>query len=86
MKPISTTMYDPLHVWLVNGIANCEIHNFLEHAKGVVGVGYPELHQYMSVWHWPSNVADPPENAFGTGREKASGDHFKGGASEILSL
>lgn len=86
VKPISTTMYYPLHVWLVNGIANWDIHNSLAHAKVVFGVGSPELHQYMSVWHWPSNVAHPPKNALGTGREKASSDHFKGGASEILSL
>lgn len=87
IRPASCVMYDWMHVFLVHGAFQTEVHLLLDKLKGI-GLGFKELHAYASTWNWPSWVRCSPKAVFNERREAAcsSADTFKCAASEALSI
>ena len=50
--PKSSTMYDWMHVFLVGGLANTEIFQWLQTLKSC-RIGYKEIQGFMAPWHFP---------------------------------
>ena len=86
VKPISCTMWDFCHVWLVAGIVQVELHLFLGAAKRELGLKFQDMDTYLKLWRWPSAVNDVPRNTFSSQRAQACEDSFKAGASELLNV
>ena len=58
IRPISATMMDWMHNYLVNGVANFELHLWLGKAKSEVGVRYATLQEFVqAAWQWPHSQA-----------------------------
>ena len=86
--PISSTKMDWMHNLCVGGVASVEIHLFLERCRGELGVRYADLEVFAQAdWRWPAWQGNHkvPE-VFSKSRERASSDHFRAGASEILQV
>ncbi len=89
LPPITSFMYDFMHVYLVSGIANHEVHHFLQALKAVLRLTFTHLRRYLQEagWHAPAWCAKMRlQDVFSEAREKATSDSLKAGASELLSL
>ena len=88
VKPISCSMNDWCHVFLVSGIAQIEMWLFLEHAADVANLQFSDVHDYLQAYHWPAACHNPPRCCFNVARAKpcAEAGKFKCGASEFLNL
>lgn len=54
VRPISGTMMDWMHNFLVNGVVNLEFHLYLSRAREELGVRYEQLLAFTtSAWKWP---------------------------------
>lgn len=86
VKPISTTVYDWCHIYLVGGIAQIELYNFLQKARADCGLVYDQVHQYVQLWTWPKACKSPPKDVCNPRRATAHTEKFKAGASETLDF
>ena len=86
VAPISVTTMDWFHNFLVNGIVNVEIANFLHRCRTQLGVTYKHLNTFCTAdWRFPTNQqTHKVTDLFTSSREKASADTFKASASEVL--
>ena len=88
--PVSSLTYDWQHTFLSNGIASQEVLNFLGACKGI-GIRniYGLLEQYcQAAWEYPfqhRGAGRMIHKIFCKSREKTSHDHWRSGASELLS-
>ncbi len=87
VKPASTTMYDQMHVFLVNGLVIWELFSFIAAMKHGFQIGYKQLHDFLKPWQWPKDkVKAKVCQVFNEKREASSKEHVKAGASELLSV
>ena len=89
--PVSSLTFDWQHTYLSNGIASQEIGNFLGACKAVgIARVWSLLEQYcQSNWQCHKQGGQflrSVHTAWNKTREKASSDHFKAGASEVLTV
>ena len=90
VAPVSSMRYDWQHTYLSNGIAAQEMHRFLASCKasGIADI-WPLLEKYCQAnWLFPNALASNGRDVhktFNKYRAKASEDHWKSGASELLS-
>lgn len=90
-RPVSSLCFDWQHTYLSNGIASLELFVFLKSCKasGLTDI-YPLLERYCkSNWQWPAGQAQKGKaihQVFNSSREKASREHWKSGASELLTV
>ncbi len=87
--PVSTMTYDWQHTFLSNGVASQEMYQFLGACKGA-GIGniYALLEEFCQAdWTFPQQHqgGNAIHKVFNKTRERASQDHWKSGASELLS-
>ena len=83
-RPITVTLFDWVHVWLCNGVANFELFECLKVLKHKDVVFYPAIDRFFQLWTWPARSRNAPKRAFGPARANASTDKFKAGASELI--
>jgi hypothetical protein len=83
-KPISTLMFDWPHVYLLHGIVQYDMDEFMSIARAITPsnqkaiISHETLGDHVEKWTWPKRFA-PCQSAFVKGRLDAT-------ASEILSL
>jgi len=88
-KPVSSLTYDWQHTFLSNGVASQEVHCFL---KACERAGIRDIWQLLGTfcaadWSFPKQHGNQAlHQIFNKAREKASSDHWKSGASELLSV
>ena len=85
LGPISCSMEDWCHVFVVSGIANIELWLFLKHAEATSArLCFPDVFQFMNELTWPSACRNPPKGCFNETRSRSchDADKFKCGASE----
>ena len=82
----TTTTYDWMHVFLVNGIAQLELWLFLSSLPA--GRHWPDLNDYTTSWHWPSHIENQPTQIWNDTNRRSSmaAGRFKCGASDMLNL
>ena len=84
--PISTLMWDWMHVYMVNGVFNQEIGRLM-HSLHRHGATWARLHEYLSRWTWPR--ATGSASALCNAKRAKSyyeAEVFKCSASEGLSV
>ena len=86
VKPITITVYDWCHIYLVSGLAQHELYNFLQQARDTYGLQYEQVHQYLRLWTWPKACHSPPKDICNSRRATAHAEKFKAGASETLDF
>ena len=89
MDPTRVAMYDWMHVFLVNGVFNINMGLLMRELKPAAGISYATLHDYVSLFNWPSSVKyNTGVDALTPRRAKTSWDDcsLKATASESLSL
>ena len=90
-KPASSLTYDWQHTYLCNGIAGDELHNVFGVCRkaGLTNI-YSLLEQYCAAdWSFPlqhRGHCKALHQVFNKTREKASSDHWKASASELLGV
>ena len=84
--PVTHTVYDFAHVYLVSGVGQMEMHMFLQACSVELGWSYRTCHDWMQLWRWPKWINDRPKDIFNTVRAAHAGETFKAGASEMLSM
>ena len=80
VKPARSSIYDFFHIYLVNGLAQLEIHLFLKYSK----ISWPTLHNEMQHWHLPKALDSSPKSISNRKREESCKTQFKAGGSEVL--
>ena len=89
-KPISCTMYDWMHCYMIDGVCSVEIGSLMASLKPH-GITYEDIHVFLQHWHWPSRFG----TSTASGKQRCGADHakkwykeakFKPSASEMLSL
>ena len=89
--PVSSLTYDWQHTYLSNGVASQEMFEFLSSCKkhGIHSM-YSVLETFCKAdWTWPQQLKSSGKsiaNVFNKVRERASHDHWKSGASELLTV
>ena len=89
--PVSSLTFDWQHTYLSNGVASQEVHMFLKSCRqaGIADI-WSLLQQYCGAeWSFPSQNKQKALSiveVFNKTREKACHDHFKSGASELLTV
>ncbi len=86
-KPISGTMFDWMHIYLVGGIMNWEIGWLMHHMKrNGSNLTYEALGDYMETWTMPKSA--PPVDVFSptAAKKHDTACEFKISASEGLTL
>ena len=54
--PASSTTYDPMHNFLVNGTFNLEVHLLLSCCKQTLDLSFADINQYIeAAWCWPKS-------------------------------
>lgn len=86
--PSSITTFDAMHCIFANGTASVEAFLFLRQCRTELGIRYADLKAFCgATWEFPENLRAKgralPE-VFSQGREQASTDTFKAGATEVL--
>ena len=81
VKPL-VTVFDFLHVYLVNGLAQYEIFLFLELAWETLPWTF--IHAEFQSWVWPRAWGTTSKDVFNKRREEHCKNEFKAGASETL--
>ena len=87
-KPRDSTMFDWMRIYLVGGVFNSELFAmlaFLKQAK----VDMNSFYEFLCKWRWPRWAGPSPVHLLSPDNIKAmlkDTDHFKGSASECLSL
>lgn len=88
IKPISQTMFDWMHIYLVDGVWNTEVFFLLVMIRRA-GFSIIFLTDFMGRWYFPKRLSDSARDRCST-KELTKmfdlGDHFKCSASEGLSL
>ena len=86
IKPMTST-FDSMHVWFNNGIANGEVHAFLEAAKEKCGLTYEMISTYIEAtdWHAPSFQSNIAARVFSEQKNKSNKDSFKAMSQELLA-
>ena len=78
-KPMSSLMFDWMHVWLIDGVFYRELRALMElyneHHPGLVT--HKDIHDYLQAWKWPKQVA--------SAKSVCETGSFQGTASETLS-
>ena len=84
--PPSIICWDWVHVWLVSGISQNEIHLFLLRANGVLE--WSHIQTYFQAWECPAAHTDigTLRRLWGARREASCGSSFKCSASEMLDM
>ena len=72
--------------WLVNGIANVELFNFLQTLKLRLSLKYDAIDTFFKCWHWYALCRNSQKDACSPARVAASSEKLKAGASEILDM
>jgi hypothetical protein len=55
LRPISATVFDWMHNFLVGGIVQTELHAFLGRCREVLGLRFSQFNDFVSAdWRWPS--------------------------------
>ncbi len=87
LRPISQTVFDWVHIFLVGGIANVAMWHWLAQASGELGLHFRDFTAFFETWNWPARVKSPAKTWSDT-REKSSREAgvFKCGASELISI
>ena len=75
------TMFDFGHVFVINGLCQFEMTEFLARAKPL-GITFAKINTWLAAWTWPTSEHNPPTHVFG----EARGGEFKAGSSECLSM
>ena len=83
LKPIEHTMFDWLHVYLVNGIFQCEI-NLLPPVLAANGRSHAALCQFMKSFQAPQDQKSNLTGAIKTFEKSKTKDGWKPFASEVL--
>ena len=84
VKPITITVYDWCHIYSVSGLAQHELYNSFQQARGTYGLQYEQVHQYLRLWTWPKACHSPPKDVCNSRRATAHAEKFK--ASETLDF
>ena len=75
-------------MWLVNGVAQFEVHNFLDRAKGAIS--WSHVKTFFTKWSWPvaraSKGQERLRGMWGGKRETSCKKAFKCSASDMLDL
>ena len=81
--PISGTMLDFGHTFIINGLVHFTMTAFLSRARGI-GITYNLIFEWFQAWSWPRWERNPPKKVFNEAHAKHS--EFRASASECLSM
>lgn len=86
--PVTTLTFDPMHVFLVSGIAALELHLLVETLKSDMSISYPQLADACRApWRWPPWVDQCCIKAmFDERRAKHNQGTVRSSASEMLAV
>jgi hypothetical protein len=84
VAPILNTMLDFGHVFIIHGLFQFEVTEFLLRAKAMVGIKPEHIHAWFQAWTWPKSEHNPPKTVFN--EIHSAHTEFKASSSESLSL
>jgi hypothetical protein len=91
-KPISATIYDWVHNWLVSGIAQFEIGHLFVRAHAIGALDLKKMGDFAAAWSWPSafRLSSGRAREILTNKKRIAaclGDgKFRASASETLNI
>ena len=89
MRPVTCSVNDWSHVFVVGGIAQIEVWLFLSKARELELLQFSGIDRYFQQWHWPASCHNPPR-CFSEARMRSCSDSdenkLKCGASEFLDM
>ncbi|CAE7684539.1 unnamed protein product [Symbiodinium sp. CCMP2592] len=83
LRPISVSMFDYMHNYVVGGVFHVEMSQLLE-ALQKQGIQQDEMHSFLSACQWPAAVGDKGASAKKVFAKKVT--EFKSSASEAMAL
>lgn len=84
--PVSSLMYDWMHIYIVNGLWNCELGLLLGVLFRIVGIKFTVLHEFIQTFTWPLKFnAKDIKSVFARKTFVTKGD-VTASASEALSV
>jgi hypothetical protein len=82
---VSSTMFDFGHVFVIHGLCQFEMTEFLHRAKRLLNVKYDQIHAWFQAWTWPKSEHNAPAQLFN--EHHADNDkEFKASSSECMSM
>ena len=84
-RAVSCLMFDWMHIYLVSGLFNVELHNLMQFMKPF-GITYDVVHAFLLAWKWPRHLQSPADTFDDGAQGEKDVTHFKCSASQGLSL
>ena len=87
LRPISQTLFDWVHIFLVGGIANVALWQWFT-AAFQVGLRFRDIAEFFESWNWPARIQGSPAKLWTDARERSCREAgvFKCGASDFISI
>jgi hypothetical protein len=87
VRPISNTMFDWMHTYVVSGIFHLEVGLLLQRLSWI-GVCHTDVHNFVNRFKWPARLSCKSANGINTFEKRAqgAGEMLKCSASESLSI
>jgi len=87
-RPASILTFDPMHCLWSNGVVGVEVHCLLSKMRENTKLGWRDLQMFCKAdWSFPafcSGKGRAIHDVWNESREKASKEHFKAGATELI--
>lgn len=85
-RPISTLMFDWMHIYVVSGVWNVEIGALMHKLHQHLHVSSKDMHDFVSSFRWPDSLNQTAKNVFEKRPRKGIDQPLSCSASEALSV